>query len=113
MAVPEKMAAVRRQYEELCTAADLRRRALEETVTYHVLMGEVGEVEGWVTEQERMVTKTELAEELPFLVHQLSKFGEFVRVLAGTEPQLAAVNERAGNVIDQGHSKEVSYRPGP
>ena len=70
---------------------------------------QVGEVEGWVTEQERDVTQTSIAEELPFLLHQLNKHNEFERELTGTEPLLAAVNEKAANLIENGHSKEVEH----
>ena len=64
-------------------------------------------MEGWVTEQERDVTQTSIAEELPFLLHQLNKHNEFERELTGTEPLLAAVNEKAATLIENGHSKEV------
>ena len=64
-------------------------------------------MEGWVTEQERDVTQTSIAEELPFLLHQLNKHNDFERELTGTEPLLAAVNEKAATLIENGHSKEV------
>ena len=41
VAVPEKMVVVKAAYDALCEAAETRRLKLEETVTYHTLMGEV------------------------------------------------------------------------
>ncbi|XP_063685310.1 spectrin alpha chain-like isoform X2 [Bolinopsis microptera] len=110
VAVPEKLGEIKRKYDEVCTAAEDRKKKLVETVEYHVLMGEVGEVEGWVTEQERDVTQTSIAEELPFLLHQLNKHNDFERELTGTEPLLAAVNEKAATLIENGHSKEADIQ---
>ena len=64
-------------------------------------------MEDWITEQERMVTQSTTATELPFLLHQLNKFTEFERDLTDMEPELTAVNQNAGDVIDKGHTKEV------
>ena len=39
--MPEKLAEIKRKYDELCTAAEDRKKKLEETVEYHVLIAEV------------------------------------------------------------------------
>ena len=39
------MSEVKKKYEELCNAAESRRKNLEETVTYHVLMAEVRHIQ--------------------------------------------------------------------
>ena len=67
----------------------------------------MNEIEAWVTEQEKMVTQNNIGTELPFVHHQIAKFGEFKRELAAMEPLLGGVNERAGDIIEKGHSREV------
>ncbi|XP_041968361.1 spectrin beta chain, non-erythrocytic 2 isoform X3 [Aricia agestis] len=100
--VPDKMAAIDREYEELLQLSEARRAQLEDAIKLFSFFAECDDFEKWMKDKEKML-KTDDPDDS--VVTAKRKYEKFVTDLSAASKRLEQISEAAAALAASGHAQ--------